>query len=175
MLLPVALFVGMGVVVIAALWRIFVVGGEARRTAQGLRVALDVAHRADVCLTDLALQFDALRHHRLDPDAASGDVEAALDRMRAIVAEGHALPERNSSKAVCSLVEERDRALRSLELIDHGRGLLALRDGDPGEGETAVKRGYLNLVHARDSIREREKEVRGESAPGSAMRATERR
>ena len=79
------------------------------------------------------------------------------------------------SKAVATLAEELGRALRSLELIEHGRVLLVRSDGIPDEGETSVKRGYLSLLQSRNSIRELGAAVRAEASPASVSRVDERR
>ena len=53
-----------------------------------------------------------------------------------------------------SLVEELERAGRALTLIEHGCGLLGVDRGrghEP-EAQTSIKRGYLNLLHAREAL-----------------------
>jgi hypothetical protein len=57
-------------------------------------------------------------------------------------------------------VADLERAQRAIEFVSHGAQLLADVTGvDRGEGETSVKRGYLNLVHAREAIRERRETI----------------
>ncbi|HEY5487224.1 MAG TPA: hypothetical protein VIK06_06210, partial [Candidatus Limnocylindrales bacterium] len=52
------------------------------------------------------------------------------------------------------LVAELDRTERAIELIEHGAEMLSESSFERhGEGETAIKRGYLNLLHAREAIR----------------------
>ncbi len=52
------------------------------------------------------------------------------------------------------IAEEIDRASRAVESVQHGCVLLGVVGGRQMEleGETAVKRGYLNLVHAREAL-----------------------
>jgi len=54
------------------------------------------------------------------------------------------------------MIEELERAGRALELVEHGCDLA--RDGNRlergPEADTSIKRGYLNLVHARESFQE---------------------
>jgi hypothetical protein len=59
-----------------------------------------------------------------------------------------------------ALAADMERAQRAIDLVAHGGELLADVSGvDWGEGETSVKRGYLNLVHAREAIRERRETI----------------
>ena len=53
-----------------------------------------------------------------------------------------------------AIVEELERAGRALEMVGHGSKILAQarRRGRELEAQTSVKRGYLNLVHAREAI-----------------------
>jgi hypothetical protein len=58
------------------------------------------------------------------------------------------------------LEAEVERALRAVELIEHGRQLILDPSGERvSEGETSVKRGYLNLLHAREAIKSRGEEI----------------
>jgi len=172
---PVAIFLAMGVVVLLALWRIVVVGGEARRSSQSLWLASDVAHRAEGCIGDLAATVDALRHRRVQPGEAAAPIEYASATLAGFVAEARGVTGHAAGPLVEGLIEELERACRSLELIEYGRGLMESEPGVSGEGETSIKRGYLNLIHARDAIRQRGAEIRASSASGSALRAAGRR
>ena len=54
-----------------------------------------------------------------------------------------------------ALLAELDRAGRALEMVGHGCDLLQVgRGGGPREleAQTAIKRGYLNVLHAREAI-----------------------
>jgi hypothetical protein len=64
-----------------------------------------------------------------------------------------------------------ERAQRAIELVTHGGELLADISGVGwGEGETSVKRGYLNLVHAREAIRQRRETIVMVSQAGPSRR-----
>ena len=174
-LVPVVLFVAMGMVVVLSLWRIVVVGGEARRSTQSLRLASDVAHRAEGCLAELAATVDALRHRRIRPDEATEALVSGSAALSAFVTEARSALARASIPPVSELVSELERAYRSLELIEHGRELMEIEGGTAGEGETSIKRGYLNLVHARDAIQRSGAEIRATSAARSSSGAVGRR
>ena len=167
-LVPVAVFLAMGVVVVLSLWRIVVVGGEARRGTQSLRLASDVAHRADGCLADLVATVDALRHRRIRPDEAAEALASGSAALWTLATEARGATAQAGTPAVAELVSELERAIRSLELIDHGRELMEIEGGTAGEGETSIKRGYLNLIHSRDAIRLTGTEIRARSAAGSS-------
>ena len=53
-----------------------------------------------------------------------------------------------------AIVEELERAERALAMVDHGAKIMvqSRRRGRELEAQTSVKRGYLNLIHARDAI-----------------------
>ncbi len=52
------------------------------------------------------------------------------------------------------IVSELERAGRALEMIEHGRSIqAAARAGSREvEAQTSIKRGYLNVLHAREAI-----------------------
>jgi hypothetical protein len=162
-LLPVLVFIAMGVVVALALSRLMVVGGRARRSSQGLRLASDVAHRAEVLIGDLAAQLEGLRRHGRDVPNAAETAAAGAARLTSLAAEARTVRDRTAEPAVAALVVDLERALRSLQLIEHGRAAILDGDNGNGEGETSVKRGYLNLLHCREAIRQRGIEIRAAS------------
>ena len=52
------------------------------------------------------------------------------------------------------LIGDLERAERALAMVDHGARIMAQarRRGREIEAQTSIKRGYLNLVHAREAI-----------------------
>jgi hypothetical protein len=155
-LLPLAVFVALGVPIVVLVWRIFVVGGELRRDAQHGRVAVDVARRAAVSLAELATLVDELRRRKAGPESSAASLHAAAEALTRYRQEAEIVDRHGRHAAVGGLSDEIERAQRAVELIEHGRELMLDPSGDRvGEGETSVKRGYLNLLHARDAIRDR--------------------
>ncbi len=55
------------------------------------------------------------------------------------------------------LVAELERAERALEMVEHGTTImLTVRRGPRElEAQTSIKRGYLNLIHAREAFARR--------------------
>jgi hypothetical protein len=74
-------------------------------------------------------------------------------------------------------VYELERAGRALELVNHGCLLYETgRRLERGtEADTAVKRGYLNLIHARESIAEQAKLAIERAEDASPVRRIQRR
>jgi hypothetical protein len=172
-LLPLAVFFALGVPIVVLMWRVFVVGGELRRHAQYGRAAVDLARRADVSLAELATVVDDLRRRKAGPDESAARLDACAEALRRYAGEADAvdthLPEPNGA----GMRIEIERAQRAVELIEHGRQLMLEPATESiAEGETTVKRGYLNLMHARDAIRARGGEL---AAAATAPRPVEPR
>ena len=152
---PLVIFFIMGVLVVYLLWRVVVVGGEVRRDAAVNRAAVDLAHRVDTSLTELAGLVDDVRRRKSPPETTEASLAAATDALSHYEAEAEPMTKHKSaSGAIAGLAAEIERAHRAVDLIEYGRALMA--EGSEqhfGEGETSVKRGYLNLVHAREAIR----------------------
>jgi hypothetical protein len=51
-------------------------------------------------------------------------------------------------------VAELERAQRALGMVEHGASILVMARRGPREleAQTSIKRGYLNLIHAREAI-----------------------
>jgi hypothetical protein len=159
-LLPLAVFFALGVPILVLLWRVFVVGGELRQYAQEGRAAVDLARRADTSLAELSAVIDGLRRRRIDPDAGEASLRACAEALRRYAQEAEVIDRRRVQSDAPGMHVEIERAQRAVELIEYGRRLML--DHQPeriAEGETSVKRGYLNLLHARESIRARAEEI----------------
>jgi len=132
------------------------------RDAQYGRAAVSVARRADLSLAELCDVVDDLRRRRAVPEASAASLRASADALRRYSLESDAVDRHIPHADGTGLRAEIERAQRAVDLIEHGRQLMARSGhGWSGEGETAVKRGYLNLVHAREAIRARGDEMAG--------------
>jgi hypothetical protein len=159
-LLPIVVFFALGLPIVVLLWRIFVVGGQLRREVQHGRTALDIARRADVSLTELAEVVDELRRRKAGPEASEASMRACADALRHYALEAEAVDKQIGDRDGPGLKPEIERAQRAVELIEHGRALMASSPHEHGpEAETSVKRGYVNLLHARDAIQARGQEI----------------
>jgi hypothetical protein len=164
-LLPLLVCAAIGIPIAFVLWRVFVVGGELRRDAAHGRAAMDIARRADTSLAELAELVDLLRRRKATPLESAASLAAAADGLRHYAAEADAVDKAASTEGSRTLVSEIERAQRAVDLIEHGRQqMLAEGENAYAEGETSVKRGYLNLMHARDALKARAAEIAEEAA-----------
>jgi hypothetical protein len=163
-LLPLVISFALGLPIVLVLRRVFVVGGDLRRGEQLGRVALDIVRRTDLSLDELSEVVDDLRRRRAGPETAEASIHAAAEALcryadEAAIVDGHVAAKEGEGLRV-----EIERAQRAVDMIEHGRQLMLKGTGEAiGEGETSVKRGYLNLLHARAAIR-----ARGEAIAAAA-------
>jgi hypothetical protein len=164
-LLPLVAFFALAVLVLLLLWRVLVVGGELRRDAQQGRAAVDLARRTDLSLAELSVTVDELRRGMSGPEASEAGLRDSAEALRRYAAEAEVIDHQVPLPNRRGLVPEIERARRAVDLIEHGRRLMAdPAAGRRAEGETSVKRGYLDLLHAREAIRERADEIAAASA-----------
>jgi hypothetical protein len=159
--LPLVVFFVMGVAVVWLLWRVVVAGGRVRReTAASVAIA-EVARRSELLLGELLVVVDEMRRRKVAPQDAGPKMAAAQEVLSREVQEAMALSRSGPwATTAAALVADLERAQRAIDFVVHGGELLADVHGvDWGEGETSVKRGYLNLVHAREAIRERREAI----------------
>ena len=115
----------------------------------------DLARRFEVSLGAVSDRIDAVRRGAAEPDAITANLAAALDAVDRYAEEARGLRgPREASVAHEGLVAEIERAGRALTMVEHGCVIrLRGRRGEAGpEAETAIKRGYLNLLHAREAV-----------------------
>jgi len=98
-------------------------------------------------------QLDEIRRRSGDPRNLAEAMPGAQDALRAIAADArtakvpHGLGREASAFAV-----ELERAVRAAEMVGHGLdALVADRGGRDLEAQTSLKRGALNLRHAREA------------------------
>ena len=169
---PLVIFFVMGAAILWLLWRVVVAGGRARReTASGVAAA-EIARRSETLLGELLVVVDEMRRRRVEPQDAEPGMVAARDSLSRYIADAMALSRSGPwATTAAALAADMERAQRAIELVAHGGELLADITGVGwGEGETSVKRGYLNLVHAREAIRQRRETMVMVSQAGPSRR-----
>jgi hypothetical protein len=147
----VALAVGFGVVLRRA-GRIVARTREVETFRSSVR---ELAIRIDHSLDGAIGRVDAVRRQQLAADTMAATIEAATDAIARYTDEARALHGPPVAEAIRDdLVAELERADRALKMVDHGATILAeaVRRGRELEAQTSIKRGYLNLVHAREAI-----------------------
>ena len=173
-LLRLAIFFALGVPLVLILWKVFVVGGELRRDAQHGRAAVDLARRADMSLAELSAVVDALRRRKTGPEASEAALRASAEALQWYANEAEVVDKETVGPGAAGLSAEIERARRAVALIEYGRERMLDSTSDRlAEGETSVKRGYLNLLHARDSIRARADEIAAASADWATRKRSE--
>jgi hypothetical protein len=119
------------------------------------RQVADLASRVDTSLGELCARVDAVRRGQLAAPAVVDDIAASMDAVQKYADEGRALrPPSDGIRIRDDIVAELERAKRALEMIDHGVSIqVSARAGARElEAQTAIKRGYLNVLHAREAI-----------------------
>ncbi len=126
------------------------------REVEGFRSSVrDLAARVDTSLEGATSRIDAVRRNQVGADTIGETITAATDAVERYLEEARALDGPEVALEIRDdIVAELERAERALAMVDHGATILAQvrRRGRELEGQTAIKRGYLNLLHAREAI-----------------------
>ena len=153
-LLPIAAFIAMAaglVVVFRGTGRIV---ARSRELANFQRAVKDLAARIDGSLGGVVGQIDAVRRHQIAPGAIHDAIATATDAVQGYTDEARALGGSRQMKIIgTDLVGDLERAARALAMAEHGAAIMVTSRGPRElEAETSLKRGYLNLLHAREAI-----------------------
>ncbi len=128
------------------------------RVAEGFRGDVaDLATRIERSLGDVSVLIDAVRRRDAEGDSVRTNLAAARDAAERYAEEARKLGgPRIAAPHRAGIVEELERVGRALDLVDHGCVLMMTgrRIARGPEADTAIKRGYLNLIHAREAIAE---------------------
>lgn len=154
-LLPIAAFIALAAglaVVLRGTGRIVARTRELEQFRAGVR---DLATRVDASLGAAAGQIDAVRRRQVGPDTIGQTIMAATDAVDQYADEARSLRGPRKAQGIRSdLVAELERARRALEMVEHGTTMMVTARRGPREleAQTSIKRGYLNLIHARDAF-----------------------
>lgn len=153
--LPVALGVAIAAAVVIVLRRSGIVADEHRSATTARSSVVGLADRAAAALETIAGRVDQMRRGAIEAGALGDELATAPATLEALVDEGRdlTLPP-GIEPARAAIVAELERAVRAIGMIEHGRTIQAAARGRGREieAQTAIKRGYLNLLHARESI-----------------------
>ena len=155
LVLPLALFALMAIALIVAVRRTSRVVAASRERDAFRASVVDLARRIDESLAGVAERIDLVRRHQVEPDLIGPNVQAASDAVVRYADEVRALrPPAATFDVRDAMVGELERAGRALEMAAYGCEILASAAGRHRnqEAQTAIKRGYLNVLHARDAI-----------------------
>jgi hypothetical protein len=119
------------------------------------RQVTDLASRIETSLGELCARVDAVRRGQLAAPAVVDDLAASVDAVEKYTDEARALrPPSEGVRLRDEIVAELERTKRALQMIEHGVAIQASArsGGREVEAQTAIKRGYLNVLHAREAI-----------------------
>jgi hypothetical protein len=100
-------------------------------------------------------------------------IVAAIDAVERYTEEARALKAPSQGQRVRSeLVADFERAERALGMVEHGTTTMATARRGPREleAQTSIKRGYLNLIHAREAIARHALDAESLSGPNDAAK-----
>ena len=130
---------------------------ETREVELFRRATADLAVRVETSLDGVAGRIDLVRRRTIDAREIVENVAAATDAIARYTDEARALrgPGTAAEEIRDAFIAELERAGRALEMVEHGCSILssARVGGRELEAQTAIKRGYLNVLHAREAIR----------------------
>lgn len=154
-LLPIMAFIALAaglVVVFRGTTRIAARTREINQFRAGLK---DVAGRVDRILEIATGRIDDVRHQLAGAEIIAPTVSDASEALERFGDEARALRGPRRARAIRDdLIAEIERAGRALGMVEHGANVLASsrRGSRDLEAQTSIKRGYLNLIHAREAI-----------------------
>ena len=126
------------------------------REVQGFRNAIaDLDNRIGQSLDGAAERIDAVRRQQSAAEGIGDTLAAATDAVARYADEARALKGPPEALAIGQdIAHELARAGRAIDMVEHGVAILAAvrRGGRELEAQTSIKRGYLNLIHAREAI-----------------------
>ena len=157
-LLPIAAFIALAAGLAVVLRGTGKIVARTREVEHFQGAVKDLAARVDASLEGAAGQIDAVRRRQIDPDAIAETVTAATVAVQRYAEEARVLRgPRKAQEIRADLVAELERAERALGMVEHGTTIMALARRGPREleAQTSIKRGYLNLIHAREAFARR--------------------
>jgi hypothetical protein len=150
---------------------------ETRERETFRRAVADLVSRVSTSLDGVAGRIDLVRRHTLAADAITDNLAAATEAVARYTDEARALRGPAAAAEIRSaLVIDLERAGRALQMVEHGCSILASArvGGRELEAQTSIKRGYLNILHAREAVL-RHGARAGELAAASPPRLFQRR
>jgi hypothetical protein len=150
-----ALFVLLAIAFAYVLRRAARVVAVARGDETFRRDGAALAGRAAVAIAGGAERIDRVRRRSVPPETLDEVLPQLLETLAGLRVEVEALAPPPVLAPLCArMAAEIDRAARSIETVQHGCALLGVAAGRPREleGQTSIKRGYLNLLHAGEAL-----------------------
>jgi hypothetical protein len=162
-LLPLAAFIALAAGLFIVFRRTDTIARRSRELETFKAAVRELSVRIDTSLEGATSRIDAVRRQQIPAETVAPTIEAATDAVQRYVGEVRALTGPPPAITIRdALVADLERAERALQMVDHGATILAQvrRRGRELEAQTALKRGYLNLMHARDAVQRHAAEAR---------------
>ncbi len=153
--IPLVAFVVLAAVFLVLFRRASRALAETRDMERFRKAVDDLAARIDESLGGVIERIDAVRRHQVAADLIEPNLVAAREAVARYTEEAGALHGPVPADEVrANLLAELDRAGRALAMASHGCTIMATAGGPHREleAQTAIKRGYLNALHAREAI-----------------------
>jgi hypothetical protein len=154
-LLPIMAFIALAAGLVVVFRGSGRIAARTRELNQFKSEVKDLTFRADTLLAAAAGQIDAVRHQHAGAEAIGQTVTDATEALERYGDEARSWQGSRRAQAIRDdLVGELERAIRALGMVEHGANMLisARRGSRDLEAQTSIKRGYLNLIHAREAI-----------------------
>ena len=154
-LLPVMAFIALAAGLLVVFRGTARIAARTREMHQFRGGVKDLVARADAQIDAAAGRIDAVRHHQAGPELINQAVVDAAEALERYGDEARALKGPRRAQSIRDdLVAELERATRALSMVEHGANMLesSRRGSRELEAQTSIKRGYLNLIHAREAI-----------------------
>jgi hypothetical protein len=155
LLLPLAAFIALAAASVIILRRAGRLIANQRAIQTFRTTVRDLDERIGMSLDGAAQRIDGVRRQQLSAEGLGDTVAATGDAITRYADEARALKGPPEATAIArDIVSELDRAKRAVDMVEHGATILASvrRGGRELEAQTSIKRGYLNLIHAREAI-----------------------
>src|SRR3954447_5064747 len=154
-LLPIVAFIALALALAIVLRRAGRIVARTREVDGFRHAVAELCGRIETSLDGATGRIDAVRRQTVGADSIGPTIDAARDAVGRYLQEATALePPAAGTEIQTALIEELERSGRALDMVEHGATILAQvrRRGRELEAQTAIKRGYLNLLHAREAI-----------------------
>ena len=155
LLLPLAAFIALAAASVIILRRAGRLIASQREIHSFRSAVRDLNERIGLSLDGAAQRIDGVRRQQLSAEGLGDTVAATGDAITRYADEARALKGPPEAEAIArDIVSDLDRAKRAIDMVEHGATILASvrRGGRELEAQTSIKRGYLNLIHAREAI-----------------------
>jgi hypothetical protein len=120
-----------------------------------------IDRRLGAAVDPVVARLDGIRRNAGDPEGLARDLGPARAMLQELAVEARVLQVPAALAAQGSvMVHETERAVRAADLVAHGMdALLASRGSYSMEAQTSLKRGALNLRHAREAFAQAAREI----------------